>query len=100
VVDPGVLLAELDTLAAKGVDVGRMVVSGTPPDHAVSPGTGPGDRALPGEELAGDDPRGIGPAYADKASGWAPGPGPLDAKIFRQKLEVALKEKNAVLAKV
>jgi adenylosuccinate synthase len=35
VVDPGVLLAELDTLAAKGVDVGRMVVSGNA--HLIMP---------------------------------------------------------------
>ena len=35
VVDPGVLLAELDTLAAKGIDTGRMVVSGNA--HLIMP---------------------------------------------------------------
>ncbi len=35
VVDPGVLLAELDTLAGKAVDVSRMVVSGNA--HLIMP---------------------------------------------------------------
>ena len=35
VVDPGVLLTELDTLAAKGVDVSRVVVSGNA--HLIMP---------------------------------------------------------------
>src|ERR1019366_8963762 len=45
--------------------------------------------------------RGTGPAYADKAARVGLRVQDLlDAKIFRQKLEVVLKEKNAILAKV
>jgi len=102
VVDPGVLLAELDTLAAKGVDVGRMVVSGNA--HLIMPYHTELDRVTErflGKNSLGTTRRGIGPAYADKASRVGLRVQDLlDAKIFRQKLDVALKEKNAVLAKV
>jgi adenylosuccinate synthase len=102
VVDPGVLLAELDTLSAKGVEVGRMVVSGNA--HLIMPYHQELDRVTErylGKNSLGTTRRGIGPAYADKASRVGLRVQDLlDAKIFKQKLEVALKEKNAVLAKV
>src|ERR1700683_1743916 len=102
VVDPGVLLAELDTLSAKGVDVSRLVVSGNA--HLIMPYHQELDRLTErylGKNSLGTTRRGIGPAYADKASRVGLRVQDLlDAKIFRQKLEVALKEKNAVLAKV
>ena len=40
------------------------------------------------------------PAYADKAARWAYASDLYDPKIFRQKLELVLKEKGQVLAKV
>ncbi|HVC72112.1 MAG TPA: adenylosuccinate synthase [Acidimicrobiales bacterium] len=102
VVDPGVLLAELDTLEAKGVDVSRMVVSGNA--HLIMPYHQELDRVTErflGKNSLGTTRRGIGPAYADKASRVGLRVQDLlDEKIFRQKLDVALKEKNAVLAKV
>ncbi len=78
VVDPGVLLAELDTLEAKGVDVepdGR--VRQRPPDHALPPGARPGDRALPGQELARHHQARHRPRLRRQGlAGGAPGPGP------------------------
>ena len=54
-----------------------------------------------GKNALGTTKRGIGPAYADKAARVGIRVQDLfDPKIFRQKLDVALKEKNAVLAKV
>ena len=54
-----------------------------------------------GRNSLGTTKRGIGPAYADKATGSGLRVQDLlDPKIFRQKLDVVLKEKNAVLAKV
>src|SRR3989442_16024548 len=54
-----------------------------------------------GKSRLGTTRRGIGPAYADKAARVGLRVQDLlDPKIFRQKLDVALKEKNAVLAKV
>jgi len=102
VVDPGVLLDELDTLAATGVDVSRLVVSGNA--HLIMPYHQELDRVTErylGKNSLGTTRRGIGPAYADKAARVGLRVQDLlDAKIFRQKLDVALKEKNAVLAKV
>ncbi|MGH9300472.1 MAG: adenylosuccinate synthase [Acidimicrobiales bacterium] len=102
VVDPAVLLAEIDTLTAKGVDVTRLVVSGNahlimPYHHEIDALT---ERRL-GNNKLGTTKRGIGPAYADKASRLGLRVQDLtDPKIFRAKLDVVLKEKNAILAKV
>ena len=102
VVDPAVLLSELDRLTMKGVDCSRLLVSGNA--HLILPYHQEIDalteRRL-GKNKLGTTKRGIGPAYADKAlrSGLRV-QDLLDPKIFREKLDVALKEKNAVLAKV
>ena len=54
-----------------------------------------------GRNALGTTKRGIGPAYADKAARVGLRVQDLlDAKIFRQKLDVALKEKNGVLSRV
>ncbi len=102
VVDPGVLLSELDSLAAKGVDTSRMLVSGNA--HLIMPYHQEIDRVTErylGKNSLGTTRRGIGPAYADKAARVGLRVQDLlDAKIFRKKLEVVLKEKNAILAKV
>ena len=75
---PAVLLAELDMLAAKGVDTSRLVVSGNA--HLIMPYHQELDRVTErylGKNALGTTKRGIGPAYADKATrvGLA-GPGP------------------------
>ena len=102
VVDPAVLLEELDSLSARGVDVSRLVVSGNA--HLIMPYHQELDRVTErflGKNALGTTKRGIGPAYADKATRVGLRVQDLfDPKIFRQKLDVALKEKNAVLAKV
>jgi adenylosuccinate synthase len=102
VVDPGVLLAEIDRLEAGGVDCSRLRVSGNA--HLILPYHQEIDfvteRRL-GRNKLGTTRRGIGPAYADKAlrSGLRV-QDLLDPKIFRAKLDQVLKEKNAVLARV
>jgi len=102
VVDPAVLLAELDALSAKGVDVSRLVVSGNA--HLIMPYHRELDRLTErflGKNALGTTKRGIGPAYADKASRVGLRVQDLlDPKIFAQKLDVALHEKNLVLTKV
>jgi len=102
VVDPAVLLKELDTLAAKGVDVSRVVVSGNA--HLIMPYHQELDRVTErylGKNALGTTRRGIGPAYADKATRVGIRVQDLlDEKIFREKLDVALMEKNALLSKV
>jgi adenylosuccinate synthase len=102
VVDPAVLLAEIDVLNAKGVDTSRLVVSGNA--HLIMPYHQELDRVTErflGKNALGTTKRGIGPAYADKATRVGLRVQDLfDPKIFRQKLDVVLKEKNAILAKV
>jgi adenylosuccinate synthase len=102
VVDPEVLLAELDRLSDKGVDVSRVVVSGNA--HLIMPYHQELDRLTErflGKIALGTTKRGIGPAYADKSSRVGLRVQDLlDAKIFREKLNVVLREKNLVLTKI
>ncbi len=102
VVDPGVLLDEIDLLTGKGVDCSRLKVSGNA--HLIMPYHQELDALIErylGRNKLGTTRRGIGPCYADKASRVGIRVQDLlDPKIFRQKLDVALKEKNQVLAKV
>jgi adenylosuccinate synthase len=102
VVDPGVLLAEIDVLTAAGVDCSRLVVSGNA--HLIMPYHQELDALTErylGRNKLGTTKRGIGPAYGDKAARVGIRVQDLlDPKIFRQKLDVVLKEKNLVLAKV
>ncbi len=102
VVDPAVLLEEVDDLEARGVDTTRLVVSGDA--HLIMPYHRELDRVTErflGKNALGTTKRGIGPAYADKAARVGLRVQDLmDEKIFRQKLDVAIKEKNTVLAKV
>jgi adenylosuccinate synthase len=102
VVDPAVLLAEMDTLIERGVDPGRLRVSANAhlimPYHRKLDATR--ERFL-GRQLIGTTKKGIGPAYQDKFSRSGIRVQDLfDPKIFRDKLEDALKEKNKVLAKL
>ncbi len=102
VIDPAVLLEEMDALAAAGLEVGRVLVSGNA--HLIMPYHLELDRVTErylGKASLGTTKRGIGPAYADKAARIGLRVQDLtDPKIFRQKLDVALKEKNLVLSKV
>jgi adenylosuccinate synthase len=102
VVDPTVLLEEVDGLTRRGIDCSRLRVSSNA--HLVLPYHQQIDRVTErhlGRNKLGTTRRGIGPTYADKAARVGLRVQDLyDAKIFRQKLDVALKEKGQVLAKV
>jgi adenylosuccinate synthase len=102
VIDPSVLLEELDALAARGIDTSRLALSGNA--HLIMPYHRELDRATErylGKHALGTTKRGIGPAYADKASRIGLRVQDLtDPGIFRQKLDVAIKEKNLILAKI
>jgi adenylosuccinate synthase len=102
VVDPQVLLDELDDLATRGIDPSVVVVSGNA--HLIMPWHVAIDQASErrlGKLQIGTTRRGIGPAYADKASRLGIRvQDVLDPKILRQKIEVALAEKNVWLERV
>ena len=102
VVDPQVLLDELDELASRGIDPSVVVVSGNA--HLIMPWHVAIDQASErrlGNLQIGTTRRGIGPAYADKASRIGIRvQDVLDPKILRQKIEVALAEKNVWLERI
>jgi adenylosuccinate synthase len=102
VVNPQRLLEEIDELEAVGISCAKLRLSVnahlTMPYHlALDKVT---ERYL-GRNQLGTTKRGIGPTYADKAARVGLRVQDLfDPKIFREKLEVALREKNAILAKI
>jgi adenylosuccinate synthase len=102
VVDPQVLLDELDELSSRGIDVSVVAVSGNA--HLIMPWHVAIDQASErrlGKLQIGTTRRGIGPAYADKASRIGIRvQDVLDPKILRQKIEVALAEKNLWLERI
>jgi adenylosuccinate synthase len=102
VVDPGVLLDEIAFLERRGVACDGLRVSSNA--HLIFPYHQAFDRVTErylGKNKLGTTKRGIGPAYADKAARVGLRVQDLyDRKIFEQKLDIALREKNQVLAKV
>jgi adenylosuccinate synthase len=102
VVDPAVLLDEIAMLEGRGIDCGNVKVSGNA--HLILPYHQLIDRVTErhlGKNALGTTRRGIGPAYADKAARVGLRVQDLyDAKIFREKLALVLKDKAPHLAKV
>jgi adenylosuccinate synthase len=102
VIDPGVLLAELAALEAQGISTAKLLVSANA--HLIMPWHKERDklteRYLGGNRI-GTTGRGIGPAYGDKAARLGIRVQDLlDPKILRQKVEMVLKERNPMIAKV
>jgi len=102
VIDPAVLVDELDYLAARGVHIDRLHLSTNA--HVIMPWHVAIDQGVErrlGKLKIGTTKRGIGPTYADKAFRLGIRVQDLlDPKILRQKLEVALAEKNVWLERV
>jgi len=102
VLDPGILLEELDSLHQRGVSTSRLVISNRA--HMVMPYHLLLDRLQEearGAGRIGTTGRGIGPAYADKTSRDGLRVGDmLDPERFRARLERVLSAKNALLTKV
>jgi adenylosuccinate synthase len=102
VIDPEVLLAEIEGLARRSVSSERLLISANA--HLIMPHHRALDRVTErylGKARIGTTGRGIGPAYADKVARTGIRVQDLfDPGILRQKLDLALREKNQVLAKV
>jgi adenylosuccinate synthase len=102
VIDPRVLLEEMDRLEDDGLSTHRLLISGNA--HLIMPYhrdlDGASERRLGSLEI-GTTRRGIGPAYMDKASRMGIRVQDLtDEHIFTKKVEAALHEKNDILHKV
>jgi adenylosuccinate synthase len=102
VVDPEVFLTEIDELESRGLSTADVHLSAEA--HVIMPWHVVIDRASErrlGKLQIGTTRRGIGPCYADKAARLGIRVQDLlDAKILRQKIEVALAEKNVWLERV
>lgn len=100
VLDPGILLEEIETLQGRGVDTSNLLIS--PRAHMVMPYHLLFDRLQEeqrGAAKIGTTGRGIGPAYADKVAREGLRVGDLlDLDRFRVKLERVLAVKNAFLS--
>jgi adenylosuccinate synthase len=102
VVDPALLVDEIDELESRGISTAGLRISGNA--HLIMPWhvaiDSASERRL-GRLHIGTTKRGIGPAYADKAARLGIRVQDLlDPKILRQKVETALAEKNRVLDRV
>jgi adenylosuccinate synthase len=102
VIDPETFIRELDELEQRGVSTEPVRVSGNA--HLIMPWHVAIDQASErrlGKLKIGTTRRGIGPCYADKAARLGIRVQDLlDPKILRQKIEVALAEKNVWLERV
>nr|WP_062341050.1 adenylosuccinate synthase [Herbidospora sakaeratensis] len=102
VIDPGVLLGEIDGLAARGIDCSRLLISSNA--HLIMPHHKALDKVTErylGKAKIGTTGRGIGPAYGDKI--YRMGirvQDLLDPGILQKKIEAALNEKNQILTKI
>ena len=102
VIDPEVLLAEIDGLAERGVSCDRLLISANA--HLIMPHHRALDKVTErylGSARIGTTGRGIGPTYGDKVARTGIRVQDLfDPGILEQKLNLVLMEKNQVLTKV
>ncbi|MFY9914071.1 MAG: adenylosuccinate synthase [Nocardioidaceae bacterium] len=102
VIDPAVLVDELDGLETRGIDTSRLVISANA--HLICEYHRTLDKVAErflGSRKIGTTGRGIGPAYADKMNRIGVRVQDLfDEKILQQKVEGSLELKNQILAKI
>jgi adenylosuccinate synthase len=102
VIDPKVLLAEMEMAKGKGLDPSRVRLSANA--HLIMPYHRKLDAAIErylGKNQIGTTKKGIGPTYTDKYARFGIRVQDLfDPKIFREKVEAALEEKNKILPRI
>ena len=102
VIDPEVLLTEIEGLTNRGVSCERLLISANA--HLIMPHHRALDKVSErflGNARIGTTGRGIGPTYADKVARMGIRVQDLfDPGILRQKLDLVLRDKNQLLTKV
>ena len=102
VIDPHVLVEEMDMLESKGIATDKLRISGNA--HVIMPyhlDLDGADEARLGKNKIGTTKRGIGPCYQDKFARYGIRVQDLlDEHILREKLAAALSVKNDILEKV
>ncbi len=102
VINPAVLLGEIDQLNERGVDTARLFVSDRAhlvmPYHILLDGLEEESR---GGKALGTTRKGIGPAFADKAARLGIRAGDLlDEEVLLERLRSVLEHKNTILTKI
>jgi adenylosuccinate synthase len=102
VINPAVLIGEIDDLNKRGIDTSRLHISDRAhlvmPYHILFDGL---EEKAKGEAAIGTTLKGIGPVYADKVARLGIRAGDiLDKKTFLAQLTAVLKYKNVLLTKV
>ncbi|KPJ77250.1 MAG: adenylosuccinate synthetase [Deltaproteobacteria bacterium SG8_13] len=102
VVDPAVLIEEMDYLSSRGIDVGPGKLQISDRAHLIMPHHRAIDHAreaMKGDKKIGTTGRGIGPAYEDKATRRGIRFADLlDAESFPEKIRAIMEEKNFYLS--
>jgi adenylosuccinate synthase len=102
VIDPKVLLVEIDMLESRGVNTSKLRISANA--HLIMPYHRKLDAVMErylGRNQIGTTKKGIGPAYTDKyARNGIRVQDLYDPNIFRDKIETVLVEKNKILTRV
>ncbi|MDD5095784.1 MAG: adenylosuccinate synthase [Dehalococcoidia bacterium] len=102
VINPKVLIGELDDLQKRGIDTSRLFISDRAhlimPHHLLLDGL---EEDARGVRALGTTRQGIGPAFADKVSRLGIRMGDLlDKDLFKKRLKVVLDYKNKSITKV
>jgi len=102
VVNPAVLLDEIDQLNQRGVDTSRLVISDRAhlvmPYHILLDGL---EEEARGGKALGTTRKGVGPAFTDKAARLGIRTGDLlNKEVLRERLHLVLDAKNTILTKV
>jgi len=102
VINPGVLIDEIDQINQRGVDTSRLFISDRAhlvmPYHILLDGLEEESR---GGKAIGTTRKGIGPAFADKVARLGIRTSDLlDKEVFRERLHLILDHKNTILTKV
>jgi adenylosuccinate synthase len=102
VIDPKVMFTEIDALEKRGVSCDKLLVSANA--HLIMPYHAALDKVTErflGKAKIGTTGRGIGPTYGDKVARVGIRVQDMfDPGILRQKLDLALRDKNQLLTKV
>src|SRR6185436_1918417 len=103
VIDPASLIEEMESLVQRGVSLdGNLYISKNA--HLIMPYHPALDRASEsqaGDRRIGTTGKGVGPAYADKAARIGIRMADLlDERLFREKLEFNIKQKNRLLREI
>ncbi|HUT68384.1 MAG TPA: adenylosuccinate synthase [Dehalococcoidales bacterium] len=102
VLNPGVLIKEIEELNSRGVDTSRLFISDRAhlimPYHILIEGL---EEDSLGGKAIGTTRKGIGPAYADKVARIGIRVGDLlDKEVLRERLSLALDYKNRIITRV